>query len=107
MTHEITAFFLSHPHLRASNDRAGQACPKQVSSFILRVALDCTETKLLDELAAQVQDNHLRGTNLFRLGPDLVPVFLLPHISKEAEDFIALVQEPAQDAASVEPTRIG
>ena len=75
-----------------------------LSSFILRVALDRTETKLLDELAAQVQDNHLRGTNRFRLGPDLVPVFLLPHISKEADDFIALVQKPAQNAAGIETT---
>jgi len=70
----------------------------------MRVALERTETKLFDELAAQVQDNHLRGTNLFRLGPDLFPVFLLAHISKEAEDFIALVQEPTQNAAGVEPT---
>ena len=62
------------------------------------------ETKLLDELAAQVQDNHLRGTNLFRLSPDLVSVFLLPHISKEAGDFIAPVKEPAQNAAGVETT---
>jgi hypothetical protein len=70
----------------------------------LRIALDRTETKLLDELAAQVQDNHLRATNPFRLGPDLVPVFLLAYISKEADDFIALVQEPAQNAAGVETT---
>ena len=75
-----------------------------LSSFILRVALDCTETKLLDKLAAQVQDNHLRGTNLFRLDSDLIPVFLLAHISKKADDFISLVKEPAQNAAGVKTT---
>ena len=73
-----------------------------LSSFILRVALDGTETQLLDELAAQVQDYHLRSTNLRCLGPDIVTVFLLAYISKEADNFIALVQEPAQDAASIE-----
>jgi hypothetical protein len=75
-----------------------------LSSFILRVALDRTETELLDELAAQVLNNHLRGTNLLRLGPDHVPVLLLPHISQEADDLISLVEEPAQNAASVETT---
>ena len=38
----------------------------------------------------------------FRLGPDLVPIFLLSHVSKEADDFIALVQEAAESAAGVE-----
>jgi hypothetical protein len=75
-----------------------------LSSFILRVALDRTETELLDELAAQVLNNHLRGTNLLRLGPDRVPVLLLPHISQEADDLISLVEEPAQNAAGVETT---
>ena len=75
-----------------------------LSSLILRIALDRTETELLNELAAQVQDNHLRATNLFCLGPDLVPVFLLPDICKEADDFIVLVQEPAQNAAGVKTT---
>jgi len=74
------------------------------SSFILCVALDRTETKLFHKLAAQVQDDHFRGTNLLRLGPNLIPVFLLAHISKEAKDLVALVQEPAQNAASVQPT---
>ena len=60
--------------------------------FILRIAQNRTETKLLDEIAAQVQNNHRQGTNPLRLGPNLVSAFLLPHISKEADNFIALVQ---------------
>ena len=77
-----------------------------LSSFILRVTLYRTETELLNKFAAQVQDNHRRGTNLFRLGSDLVPVFLLAHIGKETDDLIALVQEPAQNAAGIETTCI-
>ena len=73
-----------------------------LSSFILGIALHRTKAELLHELATQVQDNHLGGANLFRLGADLVPVFLLAYISKEADDLITLVQEPAQNAAGVE-----
>jgi hypothetical protein len=63
-----------------------------LSPFILRVALHCTEAELLDELAAQIQDNHFGSANFFGLGPDLVPVFLLTNIGEEAYDLIALFQ---------------
>jgi hypothetical protein len=57
---------------------------------------------LLDELATQVLNDHLGGANLLRLGANLVPVFLLADVGKEADDFVALLQKPAQDAAGVE-----
>lgn len=66
-----------------------------LSSFILRIALDGMETELLDELAVQVLNNHLQGTNLLCLGLDYVPVLFLPHISQEADDLISLIKEPA------------
>jgi len=57
---------------------------------------------LLDELATQVLNDHLGGANLLRLSADLVPVFLLADVGKEADDFVALLQKPAQDTAGVE-----
>jgi hypothetical protein len=72
-----------------------------LSSLILCVALDGTETQLLDEFLAQVKNDHLRSTNLLGLGLDFVPVLLLSNIGKEADDFITLIQQPAQDGAGV------
>ena len=75
-----------------------------LSSFVLSIALDCTETQLLNKLSAQVQDYHFRSTNLQGLGPNLIEVFDLAYIGKEADDFIALVQKPAQNGAGIEAT---
>ena len=73
-----------------------------LSAFILGIALNSTEAKLLNKLALQVLDNHLGGTNLLRLGADLVPILFLAHIGKKADDLVALVEQPAQDGAGVE-----
>jgi hypothetical protein len=36
-----------------------------------------------------------RVVMVLKISPDLVPVFLLPYISKEADDFITLVKKSA------------
>lgn len=50
------------------------------------------EAQLLDKLATQVLDDHFGGTNLLRLGADLVPILLLADVGKEAYDLVALLQ---------------
>jgi hypothetical protein len=67
----------------------------------LSITLNGAKAKLLNKLALQVLDNHLSGTNLLRLGADLVPILFLAYIGKKADDFVALVKQPAQDGASV------
>lgn len=98
----VTALLLSNAHLSTGDHRAGQTGSKQISSLVLGVALHGTVAELLDELAAEVEDNHLGSTNLLGLGPDGLPVLLLTNIGEEADNLIALVQEPSQNGAGIE-----
>ena len=66
------------------------------------IALNSAKAKLFNKLALQVLDNHLGGTDLLCLGADLIPVLFLTHISQEANDFVALFEQPSQDSAGVE-----
>jgi hypothetical protein len=72
-----------------------------LSALILSIALNSPETKLIHKFTAQVSNYHLGSSNLGRLGPDLIPVFFLADIGKEAHDFVALVQQPSENAAGV------
>lgn len=73
----LTSFLSGNLHLSPGNDGPGQAGAEQVPSLVYGVALDGGEAELLDELAAQVGDDHLRGADGGGLGADLIPVLLL------------------------------
>lgn len=73
----LTSFLSGNLHLGPGNDRPGQTGAEQVPSLVYGVALDGGEAEFLDELAAQVGNDHLRGADGGGLGADLVPVLLL------------------------------
>lgn len=73
----LTSLLRSNLHLGPGNDGPGQTGAEQVPALVYGVALDGGEAKLLDELAAQVGNDHLRGADGGGLGADLVPVLLL------------------------------
>ena len=73
----LTSLLCGNLHLGPGNDGPGQTGAEQVPSLVYGVALDGGEAELLDELATQVGDDHLRGADGSGLGADLVPVLLL------------------------------
>ena len=75
----------------------GRKKPRQLTG----IALNGTKAELLHELALQVQDDHFLGTNLLRLLSDLLKVLLLAYIGAETDNFVLLIEKPAQDAAGI------
>ena len=91
-------FWASNPKKPPKGAERRKKGPRQLTG----IALNRTKAKLLHELALQVQDDHFLGANLLRLLTDLVKVLLLTDVGAETDDFILLIEKPAQDATGIE-----
>jgi hypothetical protein len=57
---------------------------------------------VFDKFLLQVEDHHLLGAERKRLLLNLCPVLLLTDVGQEADDFVALEDEPFEDGGGVE-----
>lgn len=96
MTH-IAVVLLGDPDLGARNDGARKRGAEQVAVLVDGVTLDSTVDNVLDKLLLEVEDHHLLCTERERLLLDLGPALLLADVSQEADDLVALKDEPFKD----------
>lgn len=71
------------------------------------IALDGLEAEILDELLLEVLDDQLLCTDGEGLALCLFEILSLADIGEEADDLMALLEEPGKDAAGVEATGVG
>lgn len=64
--------------------------------------LDSRPDKLVDKLLLNIEDDHALSAELLSLGLDSVKVLLLAAVGKEADNLIALENQPSEDGAGVE-----
>lgn len=57
--------------------------------------------ELVDKLLLNILDNHALSSKLKGLGLDSLEVLLLTAIGKEAENLVALLDQPSEDGAGV------
>jgi hypothetical protein len=74
---------------------------KEVDVLVDSIALNGRKAKLLDELAAQILNVDLFGTNLERFLLGSSEILFLTHVCHKADDIVAFLNEPCQNTAGV------
>lgn len=74
---------------------------KEVDVLVDSIALNGRKAKLLDELAAQILNVDLFGTNLERFLLGSSEILFLTHVCHKTDDIVAFLNEPCQNTAGV------
>jgi hypothetical protein len=64
--------------------------------------LDSGPDKLVDKLLLDIKDDHALSAELLGLDLDSIEVLLLTTVGKEADNLVALEDQPSEDGAGVE-----
>jgi len=107
VAYKIALVLLGSSDLGTSNDWASQSSPKEVTVLINGVALDSAEDDLLDEFLLKILDNHLLGTKCKGLLLNSGKILLLADICEEANDGVALKDQPFQNGRRVQASGVG
>jgi hypothetical protein len=89
-----------------SNDGSGEGCSEEVDVLVDAIALDRWEAELLNKLALQVGDMARQRTALDGLLLCCLKVLLLTNIGHEADNIVALFDQPRENAAGVKTTAV-
>jgi hypothetical protein len=103
---DIAVVLLGDADLGAGNDGARQRGAEQVAVLVDGVALDGTVDNVLDKLLLEVENHHLLGAERERLLLNLGPVLFLANVGQEADDLVALEDEPFEDRRGVETSAV-
>jgi hypothetical protein len=104
---EVASLALSDSDHATGDDGAGERSTKEVHIFIDAVRLDSGVDQFSDELAPEILQEEFFGADFEGLLLCGGEVLLLSNISHECVDFIALFNQPFQDARGVKTSGVG
>jgi len=100
------ALLFGDSNLAAGDDGAGERGAEEVDVFVNGIALDGGEAELLDKLLTEIDNVYGACTNLEGLLFGSLEVLLLADVGHEANDIVALLEEPGKDGTGVQSSGV-
>lgn len=107
MRDKLAALLDDGVHHGAGDDGPGERGAEQVDALVDAVGLDRGVDEVLDKLLLAVGEDKLECADLEGLLAGSLKVFLLPDVGHERDHLVSLLDEPCEDAGSIQSARVG